>query len=355
MRRSALLALLVACGGGEQTAPPPVLPGPPEPTTEAAPAEASPRALGATATFADLVAAARRLDDRGEGESTAGCLLRGTGETGASWRLEADLAVGVRPLPNPTGLAPRLGGDEGAIRILSRWGQRGTGSLSVAVFTTLPPPRPGAAILVAITDDGVHLRSTEGELPRADRGPHRVSELAPVLERVAAPGGVYVTAEPGTSLGRLRQILALVGAAPVGLAVVLADGVTLPEAPRGAAGEGLCEDGLTATTEAEGTLETDRIVASLGPLTTAGATCMTRANPEAARGGRMEIAIRIAAGGTVGEACAVSDALGDPQLRACVLRAVRDLRFPDPGGVLDVVLPISLAPDRSERPRPLCR
>src|SRR5688500_3606754 len=56
------------------------------------------RTLPDGATFRDVADAARRLDDRRDQESTAGCLIR-PAQGARVPRLNADLAVAVRPLP----------------------------------------------------------------------------------------------------------------------------------------------------------------------------------------------------------------------------------------------------------------
>ncbi|MFW5876139.1 MAG: hypothetical protein ACOCXM_05340, partial [Myxococcota bacterium] len=77
--------------------------------TDPRPPPSAHRALGPAATFGELVAAARALDDAGAGDADAGCLLRSPPTSAGGWRLEADLAVAVRPLPDaPANLASRL-------------------------------------------------------------------------------------------------------------------------------------------------------------------------------------------------------------------------------------------------------
>ncbi len=351
-----MLVFALACGGTEE--PQPVVE-PVEVESEGGEAETEvvavrdqPRALGATATFADLVASARRLDDRGEGESDVGCVLRGSPEA-MSWRLEADVATGVRPLPDaPAEIAPRLA-EPKTIRILSRWGQRGQGTISLAAFTALPPPPRGREAALIVTAAGMFVAATEG----ASSGPHRLNALETVLSNQEAER-LFVTAEAGISLRRLHAVIAAIPARFEGktaLAVVLGDNVQLPSAARPDSEAGMCADGLPETEAASGDLDTSRVVASLAPLRESAARCMLRASAEAARGGRMALAIRVAADGSVDTACATADGLGDPNLRACVLSAANALRFPEPGGVLDLMLPLRLEPDRSNRQTLLCR
>ncbi|MDQ3033968.1 MAG: hypothetical protein M3Y87_16245, partial [Myxococcota bacterium] len=67
------------------------------------------------------------------------------------------------------------------------------------------------------------------------------------------------------------------------------------------------------------------------------------------------IAVRIAADGRVREACVMEDATGDPSLRACLVRAARELAFDPPGGVVDFALPLRLEAGRAQRQAPVCR
>lgn len=355
VRLPLLIVVLLACGSPAEETVEPVEVEPEGNTgdeTEVETVRDQPRALGATATFADLVASARRLDDRSEGESEVGCVLRGSPEA-MSWRFEADVATGVRPLPDaPTEIAPRLGSPK-SIRILSRWGQRGEGALTLAAFTALPPPPHGREMAVLITSAGLFVASTD--VPST--GPHQPEALQTLLGNAEDAVRLFVSAEAGTSLRRLHEIASLIPERFEGktaLAVVLGEDVQLPQTTRADTGAGMCPDGLPASEETSGDLDTARIVASLAPLREGAARCMLRASAEAARGGRIELAIRVAADGSVATACATADGLGDPNLRSCVLGAAGQVRFPEPGGVLDLMLPLRLEPERTSAQTLLC-
>lgn len=349
-------ATLLACG----PTPPPEDPSDLDESIEEAPPEREEdaRALGADATFVDLARAARRLDDRRDQESDRGCLLA------RGWRLEADLAVAVRPLPAPPeDLDARLAADAGPVTVLSRWGAYGDGDPShvslTAATTTLPPRREPARVWF-VTDRGVYVRSTEGA---AGVGPGSVEDAADALGAPDAVGALFVTAESGVSLARLADVLRAIPDAlsgRVGLAVALAEGTRLPEPPATAppTEDASCPGGLPPLAEDApiGRLRPEAIVGSLGPLRQAAATCVGAAEGEGAGGGRVALAIRIGPGGLVQEACAVEDATNDPSLRACLARAARTTAFPapDPPGAVDVQLPLVLAPLPSQRQRPLC-
>lgn len=356
MRRLVALFLLGACGA---PAPAPSEP-PPERAPVTAGREAPPedvRALGPDARFSDLLAAARTLDDRRDQESSAGCLLR------RGFRLEADLAVAVRPLPGaPDDLDDVLARHPGPVNVLSRWGAYGSGEPSAPSFaavTTTLPPRREPALVWALTDEGVYVRSSEAP-----------TDLRPVpLESLAAPspsvGALFVTAEASTSLERLARLLALVPpelSGRVGLAVALAPGTRLPAPPGSAEGPdaraGLCPDGLPELAEGVplGDLRAEVIVQSLGPLRQGAELCVTGTQGPGAAGGRVVLAMRIGADGTIDEACVREDATDDPALRECLLRAARSIALPAPSppGVVDVELPLALAPLATQRQAPLC-
>jgi hypothetical protein len=368
----ALVLGLCSCGGTSTATRP-------EPRTRAprGPADAgvdarrgpSPRALGATANFGELVRAARTLEDRGEDGASAGCLLRGTGEVGAAWRLEADVAVAVRPLPAAwDDYDAHLRAHRGPARILSRWGVTRAESYALALVTftsTVPVDVALPAAVVVLTDEGAYvLGTTEGTASASAPVPlARVNEALLALRPNTPPALVAVTAEANVPLGALREALSLLGAlgVPVTLGVPLAPDVRLPEerpvapdvAERGLCARGLPEAPADAT---EGDLAASAVMDALGPLRDAAARCLSVASGRAAAGGRIDVTLRIGADGTVGEACALRDEPLDPALRLCVLEAARALHFPapSPAGYVDVVLPLRLAADATLEQRPLC-
>lgn len=339
------------------------------PTTDTPATTLDTRALGAAATFADLVHAARTLEDRGDANSSARCLLRGTGEVGASWRLEADIAVAVRPLPAPwDDYDAHLRAHRGPVRLLSRWGQTRAEpyALALATFTsTVPVDATRAAALVALTNEGAHVvGTTPGAMAAGAPMPlARVAEALRALQPSGTPALIALTAEAEVPLASVREMLALLAelGVPVALAVPLAPDVRLPAEPpvapdaaeRGLCGRGLPEPPPSAT---EGDLAESAVIGALTPLREAAARCLTVASGRAASGGRLDVTLRIGADGAVTEACTLRDELLDPALRMCVLEAARALRFPvpSPAGYVDIVLPLRLAADASLAQRPLC-
>jgi hypothetical protein len=317
------------------------------------------RELPRDATFADLVTAARRLDDLRDQESDAGCLLR-VGSDG--YRLEADLAVAVRPLPPPADdLDARLARDGGPVRILTRFGAYGVAPAQmglVAIGTTQPLTR-GTGLALLLTDRGLYARRTD----RAG-GERDALSIEWVLERMTWDEFdlVAVSAESSTPLSALADLLGRLPASIAGrltFATPLAEGTRLPEpspASEQADRAELCEDGLPGLSDdaPDGDLAPDRIRAGLAPLRRGAELCVGTSRGAGAAGGRLAITVRIRPDGRVDAACVHEDAIGDPALRACLVRAARELVFDPPGGWLDFALPMTLAPGTAQRQRALC-
>jgi hypothetical protein len=252
------------------------------------------------------------------------------------------------------------------VNVLSRWGAYGRGepnAPSFAAVTSTLPPRREPALVWAITDRGVYVRSTRDAAPQPD--PMDAEALAPTLP--SETGALFVTAEAAIPLERVARVLALVPdslAGRVALAVALAPGTRLPQPPgqteHADAGAGLCADGgLSELAEdaPTGDLRPETLVQRLAPLRRSAEACVSGTQGPGAAGGRVVLALRIGPDGAVTEACAAEDSTGDPVLRTCLLRAARTLAFdvPSPPGFVDVELPLVLAPVASQRQVPLCR
>jgi hypothetical protein len=364
-----LLALAsTACGGGSETQNED---GVRDPASgdgagggESPPVAADTRVLGAGATFADLVSAARRLDDTGRADSDAGCILRGS--EGLPWKLEADLSVAVRPVPEaPADLDERLGRARGAVRVLTRWGALGAegGDVALVGLTSTFPLRESEGVALFLTDRGVWVRdlAAGAEAPAEalplDDAAARVLER---IERVAMP--VFVTAEAGIPLGRVRQLLAALPTALSGLvaiAVPLAEETRLPETTTAPAGDRMmCPDGLPAPTADMqlGNIAPEDIIGSLTPLRDGARQCFDNTTGPAALGGRLVLHFRIGPEGQITEGCYTEDDIDDITLRTCVREAARATRFPaaGPSSFVDAALPLVFTPDASLRQAALC-
>lgn len=353
-----LVCVLVGCGPAtpsvdhadrESTTPP----APSRPASSST--EDDPRGLPADATFTQLLDIARGLDRRRDTASDDGCILGGGGD---AWRLAADLAPAIRPLPEADDdLDTRLAAGVSAVTVLTRWGALGAGQaegLSLSAVTTTLPSASTSARVWFVTDRGLYERSTDGTVGAVEPGG------PPSTEDISS---LFIAAEAGVPLSRLAEVLALAPrslAGHIGLAVTLAEGTRLPDAPDPPALDSapLCPEGLPALAEetAYGALSAEHLRSRLGPLRERATICVSTASGPGAAGGRFEVVMRIDATGAVTDACVQSNSADDPALRACLVRALRDLRFdaPSPAGVLDVALPLVLSPAATQRQAPLC-
>lgn len=352
-----MIVSLVACGGAQHPASGPVDAGRGAAPADDPPPLPSDRALAADATFADLVQAAVRQDERRASDSEAGCLVRAAT---SGFVLEADLSVAVRGLPAaPDDLADRARASGGRARVLTRLGGYGTASSLVAVaLTTIAGASPRRGALLVQTAEGVFLLGTE------DPGAAEPLAIAAVVERLASMdvASVFVTADGRTSLSELLRLLAALPASLAGrvaLATVLPEDAIAPAeasddtaTPHGAICEGLPS---LADDAAVGELDTASLRAALGSLVPAGQACV--ATSASGLGGLVRVAFRIADDGHVREACVVEDETGDPTLRACLVDALMAMAFPRPtGGSVDVELPLrlELQHDAAHHQRPVC-
>lgn len=327
-----------------------------EPDAAAEPPPApGPRGVAEPATFGALVTVANALDERGEPDSGAGCLLERPERRGWPWTLEANVSAAVRPLPAaPDDLDVRIGESPAPVLVVTRWGQIGARNYDVALASfTDAPPLPGApATVLAATNLGVYVRFTDRLVSAGRVGPIGPSELDAEVAAACAPGQiVYVTAEAGVGLDRLRRLLAVVPeSSPVALAVALAEEIRIPDPPPPPPdrGTGLCPGGLPALPRGarRGQLESTLVSGALGPLRDAVQGCMERSAGTRAAGGLIELTLRVGPDGTVSDACLLSDELGGTELRDCLLRAARATRFPQPmpAGSVDLALPLRLRP-----------
>ncbi|MGF1465733.1 MAG: hypothetical protein ACFCGT_06335 [Sandaracinaceae bacterium] len=357
----ALATALAGCGAQ----PSPEAPARIEPTGDRPPPSPpsgrdDPRDLGADATFGELVEAALRLDQAGEAASSAGCLLR------PRWRLEADLAIALRPLPPvPADLDPRLAGTRAAVDVLTRWGAYGprrADTPSFVALTSTLPPRREPAIVWVVTDRGVYSRSSATAGP-GDGGPP--THVAPERDLDEASGTLFVTAEAAVPVARVARELARVPpgwAGRVALAVALAEDTRLPEPPAPGdpadAAPSRCPDGLPppAPDVPRGALDPQQVLAMLAPLRRTAGTCLFAAQGPGAAGARYRFHLRVDAAGTLDRACAVAEEPVDPALRRCLLDVLGRQGFPtpDPPGVVDLELPLVLSPAPTQAQRALC-
>lgn len=315
--------------------------------------------LGADADFGDLVRTAAARMGAGDAGARAECLLR-VGPRG--YALDAELMPALHELPEPLAeLDAGLLRARGPIRVLTAWGQLGAihPALGLAAFTALPPQvLRASAVAVIATERGVYLRYSDAHATDAD-GPLELAAVVPrLLGAHAGQPVLFVSAEAGVPVAQLAALLrALPHGRSVALAQVLPPGTRLPQVSAPQAVQ-TCPDGLPepAADSAEGALDPQQIVDSLGPLRAGASACLASATAEARAGGRLVLALRIGADGAVQDACLLQDGIADAALAACVLQSARALRLPppDPPGFVDVHVPLALTPQSPARPQALC-
>jgi hypothetical protein len=312
-------------------------------------ARAAVRELDLDASYADLVRLAAQLD--GQPAQETGCLL-----VRAAHRLQlsGEVTSALRPLPQPSDDLETALERAVSVNLLSLYGRHGDvpGAPTFAAFSTAPPTRTAAALIA--TDHGYYLRGTSAGAPVLNRQP-----LAAVLAALGtqASATLFVAAEAHVPVGELVQTLDALAARaqPAVLAVNLAPNTALPE-PRPARSDALCPGGLADTDAPQGELEMAALQAGLISLRERAADCLGQAGAAGAAGGKLELALRIGATGTIEAACVTSDETGDAHLRACLLDLTRKLTFPAPSprGSVDVQLPLALRARASAATPLLC-
>jgi hypothetical protein len=366
MRRACVLSWLgicvLSCAGPKPDSlhpPPSAAPAaqPARPAAPPAPAPNDPRALPLHASFGDLVDAARKLDSAGAGHSAAGCLLRGGDEPS---RFEADLLPGARPLPNVEAeLGPALAQTSGALAVLSAWGNvpGDAGPILLAFTTTTPAAIKLPVIALFMTRAGTFVRGADPAL-RAQSKALSAGDATTLLSQLQTPAAVYVTAERDMPLRGLVELLrGIPNRFEVALAIALPSQTRLPPAAA-ASSELLCPDGLPAPARAEheGELDAQAARAAFAPLREAALSCALATGGRALLGGRLVLGLRIGADGKAAQLCFVSDAIGEPQLRRCLVSAARDLTLPtpQPAGFVDLNVPLEIALEGPSPQRSSC-
>jgi len=271
---------------------------------------------------------------------------------GGALRVDADLAVAVRPLPEAsTNLAGRLRATGGAVQVLGRWGRFGpidAGLNVVAMTSAAPRAADRRALTLFVTHGAVHIRTTGFGLPFALMEPitNLGEAVLGVIQRLA-PDVILVTADASLSLTRVLEVGRAVSdlGIRVGFVVLLPPETRLP--PVGPSEEGsdvgLCTAGLPENPGvAEGSRDPRALRQSLISVQALAQACMSSVGGGMTPEGVMEVLLRIGPGGAVANACAIQDGLGVPALRVCILERLRSLDFGPADGVVDVALPLRL-------------
>lgn len=360
--------LIVGCGGPQPASEPP--PGqsiekpPMEPDEQAA---QDPRILTDKTNFGNLVDVVNLLDQHTAHHSETNCFLRKLDTEKPSWRIEADLAVAVRPLPKALNdLSAKLQEEPKPIHVMTRWGRIGEhtdGFVLVAFTTTTPASAKLPAVALFVTAAGVYVRQSEAVL-EIQAEPLKLSDIGPFLAKATAQKEfiLFITADEALPLGQLHELLFMLPypKPEVALATVLGPDTRLPQPPKvdDESKKHWCPSGLPELpeSEGEGNLPPTEIKASLGPLLEGSQKCLASAVGPSASGGQVLIAFRIGKSGKVESQCLVQDEIKDAALASCLLEAAGDLTFtpPSPSGFVDVHLPLRLTPMGIDQQRPIC-
>lgn len=329
-------------------------------TQPEATAQPASRRLETDTTFAQLVGRARSLEASGDAETRARCVL---GRREGVLHLDASVAPAIRPLPEAfDGLAERL--MQGAeVSVLSRWGRRGDGPLALATITASAPLAESVVVLF-VTPRGIYFRSAGGALPERARGNWALGRVRDGLASLAlAPGAtVVVTADGSLLVSVVADVLEAI--TPLGLSAVLAvalpEGTPIPAEPEPAArtAHETCEELPALRDDAvTGEVATTDLRRGAAQLSDVALACARSTSSLAvARGGRVDVLMRIGPDGGVVDACARADEIGDDAYRACLIGAARNLTFtrPIPPGYVDVSVPVRLRADATDALAPFC-
>jgi hypothetical protein len=362
------MVMTIGCAGSQESVKPiarePVGK-PPAQSSEDVPLDR--RLLSTDARFGDLIAAVNHLDQHDQHHSEKKCLLRRLPFNSERIALEADLAVAVRPLPDaPERLDKRLRTESGKIHVITIWDRIGvdaSGIALVAFTTTSPASARLPAVALFLTDRGITIRQTD-QIPEPNNKPIQLNQLASFLADIASQKNfaLYVTADAQIPLSALYDLLSTLPypQPEVALAVALAAGTRLPTQSKPSTRDTAvwCPQGLPELKHdaPQGDIPRSDIVATVGAMREEAQQCLAAADGSAAGGGRVQVAIRVGASGSVERQCLIEDEIQNLALAKCILSTVSSLRFPppNPSGSVDIHLPLRLTSQGISGQKPVC-
>jgi hypothetical protein len=326
-----------------------------QPTEQAA--ASSPRALDGQGTFGDLVRVARSLANSDLASSNAGCLL---GREGDDFTLAADLMPSLERMPDPpTDLGARFEQAAGPLAVLTAWGIAGTPSATtiLAAFTaTAPTALQAPPVLLVLDGERAFVRAAAGG-SSLDAAELTIPAAIARAKQLAGSATLYVTATASFALEDLSSVLTQLDSAPqtsVALAVLLPTDTALPAGGPQVSAE-LCPTGLPEVDESTplGDLSREAIVPALAELKDDIAPCLTTLRIASAR---VVLALRVGPSGGVQSACFMDAGALDPRTASCVLLVAGALQtaVPNPLGVVDLHLPVTLETEPLPTQRALC-
>jgi hypothetical protein len=211
------------------------------------------------------------------------------------------------------------------------------------------------AVVLALDDDRAIVRASDGAASDAASEP--MSSAAARAVALAAGSTLFVTASASTPLSELHALLAQLPAAlPVAFAVLLPPGTSLPSTSATLEAEVACPSGLPEVADDAplGDLDPSALGPAVQALQTEIAPCLGAMPIESAR---VELALRIAADGSVAQSCLLKSGGLDARTASCLVISARSITFekPSPPGFVDLHLPLALHAEGPAPQRGLCR
>ena len=350
----AVCVLTAACGAGGRSAASEETTAAKSTETALPPGTDPDRVLGPSATFGDLVRTARMLAERGQGDSSAACMLRAAG---GGYLLGADLMPALAGASETSSEldTPLQQGARAAA--LTAFGVHGVANADNAVeaWTAVAPEHLSLPFaLIALTDEGVYVRREPPMPPIASASaPLALEAVAQALAAPTAadaPRTCYVTAEPEVALQQLAQLLSsLPASCQAVLSSLLPAGTKLPASPT-AVDPPRCPEGLPElpAIAVEGELPVAALREGLSAIAPGARRCLGHAAAVAASGISVGLALRIDPRGQVERVCVLRSSVSSVPFESCVLEAARGAHFqpPSPAGYVDVHAPLALVAER---------
>ena len=194
-----------------------------------------------------------------------------------------------------------------------------------------------------MTDQGVYLRTTDETL---SVGPvtldDALQQLTAAIPTSQPAPAVIIAAEASITVHQLMALMQRLTHPtqfPVALGVTLSPQTQLPATLAAEASAGLCDELPPISPQQQGDLAPAQVIPRLRPVQAAARTCFSA---HAARAGRIQLDIRVAADGSVSQVCASTDTVDSAALRTCLFDAVQAITFPapDPSGAVNLRLPL---------------
>jgi hypothetical protein len=277
------------------------------------------RALAPHATFSDLVASMQELD--GLRRRKKGCLLS---QRPDGFHFQAAVLSMVDPIPAaPKELDRHLQKAE-RVRVITEDGSLGPPtSLAFATLTSTEVVA-SYAVIVALTDQGLYVRSSDFDLePGTPLTPAKDEDLERLLSTAPGLSTLYLSAEADVPLQRIYKVLSVLGTyGPVVFALAVRSTPQDMASPTDPACPTVARSGERQRSTARVQQRANDIQADL-------ALCMYKMQ-RARLNGRVLVAVEFRPDGSIQSSCVKEDQTGSETLRSCL----RDVLRAEAGSVL---------------------